>query len=94
MYDQDKTVDIAVRLSPKRLDNVAPVLEKIVREIVDERQKGSSSQTLLEKPHYDLVFCYNINIISTHIVQVIKTSLVTIPFSHFLSLSLQPNSEA
>ncbi|XP_061640867.1 motilin-like isoform X1 [Phyllopteryx taeniolatus] len=36
----DKTVDIAVRLSPKQLDHVAPVLEELIHEIVDERQKA------------------------------------------------------
>ncbi|KAI3370328.1 hypothetical protein L3Q82_025098, partial [Scortum barcoo] len=35
----DKTVEIAVRLSPKQLDHVAPVLEEIIHEIVEERQK-------------------------------------------------------
>lgn len=39
---QDKTVEIAVRLSPKQLDHVAPVLEEIIHEIVEERQKGTS----------------------------------------------------
>ncbi|XP_040015257.1 motilin-like isoform X2 [Xiphias gladius] len=36
----DKTVEIAVRLSPKQLDHVAPVLEEIIHEIVGERQKA------------------------------------------------------
>ncbi|XP_040890610.1 motilin-like [Toxotes jaculatrix] len=36
----DKTVEIAVRLSPKQLDHVAPVLEEIIHEIVVERQKA------------------------------------------------------
>ncbi|XP_053171862.1 motilin-like [Scomber japonicus] len=31
----DKTVEIAVRLSPKQLDHVAPVLEEIIHEIVE-----------------------------------------------------------
>ncbi|XP_038552266.1 motilin-like isoform X1 [Micropterus salmoides] len=35
-----KTVEIALRLSPKQLDHVAPVIEEIIHEIVDERQKG------------------------------------------------------
>lgn len=35
----DKTVEIAVRLSPKQLDHVAPVLEEIIHEIVEERQR-------------------------------------------------------
>ncbi|XP_062271392.1 motilin-like isoform X1 [Scomber scombrus] len=38
----DKTVEIAVRLSPKQLDHVAPVLEEIIHEIVEEHQKGRS----------------------------------------------------
>ena len=33
---QDKTVEIAIRL-----DHVAPVLEEIIHEIVEERQKGT-----------------------------------------------------
>lgn len=37
---QDKTVEISVRLSPKQLDHVAPVLEEIIHEAVEERQKG------------------------------------------------------
>ncbi|KAG7229766.1 hypothetical protein INR49_012562 [Caranx melampygus] len=36
----DKTVEIAVRLSPKQLDHVAPVLEEIIHEIVGERQRA------------------------------------------------------
>ncbi|XP_070758383.1 motilin-like isoform X1 [Enoplosus armatus] len=36
----DKTVEIAVRLSPKQLDHVAPVLEEIIHEIVEQRQKA------------------------------------------------------
>ncbi|XP_044031972.1 motilin-like [Siniperca chuatsi] len=36
----DKTVEIAVRLSPKQLDHVAPVLKEIIHEIVEERQKA------------------------------------------------------
>lgn len=41
MCVQDKTVEISVRLSPKQLDHVAPVLEEIIHEIVEERQKGT-----------------------------------------------------
>lgn len=44
MRVQDKTVEIAVRLSPKQLDHVAPVLEEIIHEIVGERQRGSLKQ--------------------------------------------------
>lgn len=36
----DKTVEIAVRLSPKQLDHVAPVLEEIIHEMVEQRQKA------------------------------------------------------
>ncbi|XP_069009096.1 motilin-like [Embiotoca jacksoni] len=36
----DKTVEIAVRLSPKQLDHVAPMLEEIIHEIVEEREKA------------------------------------------------------
>ncbi|XP_070693959.1 motilin-like [Pempheris klunzingeri] len=36
----DKTVEIAVRLSPKQLDHVAPVLEEIIHEIVEQRQRA------------------------------------------------------
>ncbi|XP_061788788.1 motilin-like [Nerophis lumbriciformis] len=39
---QDKTVDITVRLSPKQLDHVAPVLEELIHEMVEERQKGTA----------------------------------------------------
>ncbi|KAL7407881.1 hypothetical protein ABVT39_015060 [Epinephelus coioides] len=38
--NHDKTVEIAVRLSPQQLDHVAPVLEEIIHEIVEERQKA------------------------------------------------------
>ncbi|XP_061919301.1 motilin-like isoform X2 [Entelurus aequoreus] len=38
----DKTVDITVRLSPKQLDHVAPVLEELIHEMVEERQKGTA----------------------------------------------------
>lgn len=48
MRVQDKTVEISVRLSPKQLDHVAPVLEEIIHEIVEERQKG----TLLNSGKY------------------------------------------
>ncbi|XP_056128709.1 motilin-like [Lampris incognitus] len=36
----DKTVEIAVRLSAKQLDHVAPVLEEIIHEIVEEHGKA------------------------------------------------------
>lgn len=36
----DKTVEIAVRVSAKQLDHVAPVLAEIIHEIVEERQKA------------------------------------------------------
>ncbi|KAM6947549.1 motilin-like isoform 2-T2 [Lycodopsis pacificus] len=36
----DKTVEIAVRLSPKQLDHVTPVLEEIIHEIEEELQKA------------------------------------------------------
>ncbi|XP_076013107.1 motilin-like [Genypterus blacodes] len=36
----DKTVEIAVRVSAKQLDYVAPVLEEIIHEIVEDRQKA------------------------------------------------------
>ncbi|XP_041807269.1 motilin-like [Chelmon rostratus] len=36
----DKTVEIAIRLSPKQLDHVVPVLEEIIHEAVEERQKA------------------------------------------------------
>ncbi|KAK9529353.1 hypothetical protein VZT92_013452 [Zoarces viviparus] len=36
----DKTVGIAVRLSPKQLDHVTPVLEEIIHEIEEELQKA------------------------------------------------------
>lgn len=41
---QDKTVEISLRLSPKQLDHVTPVLEEIIHEIVEERQKGTALQ--------------------------------------------------
>nr|XP_046240372.1 motilin-like [Scatophagus argus] len=37
---QDKTVEISIRLTPKQLDHVTPVLEEIIHEIVEERQKA------------------------------------------------------
>lgn len=37
---QEKTVEISVRLSPKQLDHVTPVLEEIIHEITQERQKS------------------------------------------------------
>ncbi|XP_035812680.1 motilin-like [Amphiprion ocellaris] len=36
--NQDKTVEIAVRLSPTQLDHVAPVLEEIIHEIVEHQK--------------------------------------------------------
>ncbi|XP_075951998.1 motilin-like isoform X2 [Anarhichas minor] len=36
----DKTVEIAIRLSPKQLDHVTPVLEEIIHEIEEELQKA------------------------------------------------------
>lgn len=39
-------MEIAVRLSPKQLDHVAPVLEEIIHEIVEERQKGTRCMAL------------------------------------------------
>ncbi|XP_035487732.1 motilin-like [Scophthalmus maximus] len=35
-HGDDKTVEIAVRLSPKQLDHVAPVLEEIIHEIAEK----------------------------------------------------------
>ena len=37
----DKTVEIAVRLPPKELEHMAPVLEDFIRDIVEEHQKGT-----------------------------------------------------
>ncbi|KAM7006178.1 motilin-like [Tautogolabrus adspersus] len=34
----DKTVEIAVRLSPKQLDHVAPVLEEIIQELAEHQK--------------------------------------------------------
>ncbi|CAN9512430.1 unnamed protein product [Ophioblennius macclurei] len=36
----DKAVEIALRLTPKQLDHVAPQLEDIIHEIVEERQRA------------------------------------------------------
>ncbi|XP_037831163.1 motilin-like isoform X2 [Kryptolebias marmoratus] len=36
----ENTLELDVRLSPKQLDHVAPVLEDIIHEIVEERQKA------------------------------------------------------
>lgn len=36
----DKTVEIAVRLSPQQLDHVAPLLEDIIHEIVEDHQQA------------------------------------------------------
>ncbi|XP_068171764.1 motilin-like isoform X2 [Antennarius striatus] len=38
--EHDKTVEIAVRLTPNQLDHVAPVIEEIIHEIVEERQRA------------------------------------------------------
>ncbi|XP_061583802.1 motilin-like isoform X2 [Cololabis saira] len=35
-----RTLEVSVRLSPKQLDQVAPVLKEIIHEIVDEHQKA------------------------------------------------------
>ena len=37
---QDRTIEIAVRLSAQQLYHVTPVLEEIIREIAEEREKG------------------------------------------------------
>ncbi|KAK1901586.1 Ghrelin [Dissostichus eleginoides] len=39
-FEEDKTVEIAIRLSPEQLAQVAPVLEEIIHDIVEERQKA------------------------------------------------------
>lgn len=44
-------MEIAVRLSPKQLDHVAPVLEEIIHEIVEERQKGIEVVKKWRKTH-------------------------------------------
>ncbi|XP_034095424.1 uncharacterized protein mlnl [Gymnodraco acuticeps] len=36
----DKTVEIAIRLSPEQLVQVAPVIEEIIHDIVEEHQKA------------------------------------------------------
>ncbi|XP_060926643.1 motilin-like [Limanda limanda] len=35
----DKTVEFTVRLSPKQLDHVAPVIEEYIEEILEEKAK-------------------------------------------------------
>lgn len=37
----DKTLEIAIRMSPKQLDHAVPVLEELIQEMVEERQKGT-----------------------------------------------------
>lgn len=37
----DKALEIAIRLSPKQLDHAVPVFEELLRELVEERQKGA-----------------------------------------------------
>lgn len=37
----DKTLEIAIRLSPRQLDHAVPVLEELIQEMVEERQKGT-----------------------------------------------------
>ncbi|KAK0148431.1 hypothetical protein N1851_011236 [Merluccius polli] len=37
---QDRTIEIAVRLSAQQLYHVTPVLEEIIREIAEEQEKG------------------------------------------------------
>lgn len=40
LVHQERTVEISFRLTPKQLEHVTPVLEEIIHEIVEERQKG------------------------------------------------------
>ncbi|XP_043978787.1 motilin-like isoform X2 [Gambusia affinis] len=35
----DKTLEVAVRLLPRQVDHVAPVLEELIHEIVEQSQK-------------------------------------------------------
>lgn len=68
MCVQDKTVENTVRLSPKQLDRVAPVLDKIIHKIVDERQKGSSDQTFGEEATFwPCFFCNDLKMTSSNI---------------------------
>ncbi|XP_033822891.1 motilin-like [Periophthalmus magnuspinnatus] len=36
----EKAVEVTVRLSPRQLDHMGPVLEEFIHEIVEERQKA------------------------------------------------------
>lgn len=38
-------MEISLRLSPQQLDHVTPVLEEIIHEIVEERQKGKTNKS-------------------------------------------------
>lgn len=42
----DKPLEIAIRLSPKQLDHAVPVLEELIQEMVEERQKGERWNSL------------------------------------------------
>ncbi|XP_038133760.1 motilin-like isoform X2 [Cyprinodon tularosa] len=39
----DNTLEVAIRLLPRQVDHVSPVLEEIIHEIVEQSQKGISS---------------------------------------------------
>lgn len=39
-HSTEKSVELTLRLSPKQLDHVAPVVEELIQEMVEERQKA------------------------------------------------------
>lgn len=96
LFVQDKTVEIAIRLSPEQLAQVAPVLEEIIHDIVEERQKGKvfkkmdSIESIKKKKTYSTtwpcIFFYY-----THLQVIVIGSKPYAVLS--LSLSPQPNSQ-
>lgn len=44
----EKTVEIAIHLSPKQLDRAVPVLEEIIQEMVEDHEKGTHLQLALQ----------------------------------------------
>lgn len=44
----EKTVEIAIHLSPKQLDRAVPVLEEIIQEMVEDHDKGTRLRLALQ----------------------------------------------
>ena len=41
LHEQEKTVEISMQLSAKQLDHVAPVLEEVLQELMEDPDNGS-----------------------------------------------------